>query len=122
MEAAEVKSICQAPHSQLRGHHVDKALLLPVPVENSGANDGNSPARSRRDERAILKPTQQSIFNMAAEQGFCFVLPWLEKSDLHRIRMASPEDIQQWQHSLACPLRGVWRDPAPEDANNILAR
>ena len=53
-----------------------------------------------------------------------YVLPWLDWSELRQVRMACdhlPENVHHRQLSLSCRHRRVWRDLAPEDANDILA-
>ena len=69
--------------------------------------------------------SNRRIFTMTAEAGFCHVLPLLDWSDLHGIRVACgklPKYIKHRQRSLARRCLGMWRHPAPEDANNILTR
>ena len=66
----------------------------------------------------------RSLFSMAAEPGLSHVLPWLDRTDLRQIRRVCnqlSEYIRERYLSLGFRMRGVWQDPAPEDANNILA-
>ena len=68
---------------------------------------------------------RRSLFSKAAEPRLCHVLPWLDRSDLHQLQMASlnvAENEQQRHLSLACRLRGLWQDTDPEDTNGILAQ
>ena len=110
----------QAPPQARRQHAVDIAVLhgtcaQPAVGTHSSGWPGASVPADTADWKSSARPQKK---------GLCHALSWLDWSGLRQILWICDHlsgYIPLRYLSLALRQRGVWRNPAPEDANNILS-